>query len=47
MVTTPVVMGRGGDEPERIVRGAPTRRPMAIEAFRDAVRQVIAKGAAR
>ena len=47
MVTTPVVMGRDGVEPEPVVRGAPTRRPMAIEVFRDTVKDVIAKGAAR
>jgi hypothetical protein len=42
MVTTPIVMGRPGDEPERIVRGDVTRKPLAIDAFRDAVRQVLA-----
>jgi hypothetical protein len=42
MVTTPIVMGRGGDEPERIVRGDVTRKPVTIDAFRDAVRQVLA-----
>ena len=47
MVTTPIVMGTGGDERERIVRGDVTRRPLAIEAFRDAVRQVMGKGAGR
>ena len=47
MVTTPIVMGRDGVEPEPVVRGALTRKPMAIEAFRDTVRDVIAKGAAR
>ena len=44
MVTTPIVMGKGGDEPERVVRGDVTRRPLPIDAFRDAVRQVIAQG---
>ncbi len=43
MVTTPIVMWRGGDQPERIVRGDVTRKPLAIDAFRDAVRQVMAK----
>ena len=47
MVTTPVIMSRGADAPERVVRGDPARRPIAIEAFRDAVRQAIAQGAAR
>ena len=47
MVTTPIVMGKGSGEPERVVRGDVTRRPLPIEAFRDAVRQVMAKGAAQ
>ena len=42
MVTTPIVMGRGGGEPERIVRGDVARKPVTIDAFRDAVRQVLA-----
>ena len=42
MVTTPIVMGKGGENPERIVRGDVTRKPLPIEAFRDAVRQVLA-----
>jgi hypothetical protein len=47
MVTSPVLMSRDGQEPEAVVRGAATRRPMALEAFRDVVREVLAKGAAR
>lgn len=47
MVTTPIVMGKGGDAPERVVRGDDTRKPLPIEAFRDAVRQVLAQGAGR
>jgi hypothetical protein len=47
MVTTPIVMGKGGDDPERIVRGEVTRKPLPIEAFGDVVRQVLAQGAAR
>jgi hypothetical protein len=47
MVITPIVMGRDSIEPEPIVRGSLTRRPMAIETFRDTVRDVIAKGAVR
>jgi hypothetical protein len=47
MVTTPVVMGTGGDEPERIVRGDATRKPLPIDAFRNAVRQILAKGEAQ
>jgi len=45
MVTTPIVMGMGRDEPERVVRGDVTRRPLAIEAFRNVVRQALAPGA--
>ena len=44
MVTTPMVMGKG-DTPERVVRGEVTRKPLPIDAFRDAVRQVLAQGA--
>ncbi len=47
MVTTPIVMGKGGDEPVPVVRGDLTRKPLAIDAFRDAVRQVMAAGRAR
>jgi len=47
MVTTPILMGRGGLEAEPVVRGAASRRPLPIEAFRDAVRDVLAQGAAR
>ncbi|HVD92249.1 MAG TPA: hypothetical protein VNC21_08205 [Vicinamibacterales bacterium] len=45
MVTTPVVMGKGGDDPQPIVRGDATRKPMPIAAFREAVRLVISQGA--
>ena len=47
MVTTPIVMGKGGDEPEPIVRGDIARKAQPIDAFRDAVRQVMAKGQGR
>ena len=47
MVTTPIVMGKESGQPEPIVRGDVTRKPLPIDAFRDAVRQVIAKGAAQ
>jgi hypothetical protein len=47
MVTTPIVTGQGADGPERIVRGDVTRRPLPIDAFRDAVRQVLSKGEPR
>jgi hypothetical protein len=45
MVTTPVVMGKGGDQAEPIVRGDAVRKPLPIDAFRDAVRQAMAQGA--
>jgi hypothetical protein len=49
VVTTPIVMSLAGDQtapvsPVTIVRGDPARRPLPIDAFRDAVRQVIAQG---
>lgn len=47
MVTTPIVMGREGVEAEPVVRGAAARKPVSIESFRDTVREVISKGAAR
>ena len=47
MVTTPIVMGKGGDDPEPVVRGAVSRKPRAIEAFRNVVRLVISQGAAQ
>lgn len=47
MVTTPILMGRTAGEAEPVVRGAATRRPLAIEAFRQAVRDVLAAGVAR
>jgi hypothetical protein len=45
MVTTAIVMGKGGDPPERVVRGDPSRKPLTIDAFRGAVRQVLAQRA--
>ena len=47
MVTAPILMGRAGVEAEPVVRGASSRRPLSIDAFRDAVRDVLAQGAAR
>jgi hypothetical protein len=41
-VTTPIVMGTGGDAPERVVRGDVARRPLPMERFRDSVRDVMA-----
>jgi hypothetical protein len=42
VVTTPIVMGKGGDDPEPIVRGDVARKPQPIETFRDTVRQIMA-----
>lgn len=47
MVTAPIVMGPVNGEPERVVRGSAARRPLPIEAFREAVREVMSQGAAR
>jgi hypothetical protein len=48
MVTTPIVVGGIDDAPRRVVRGDPARRPLPIESFREAVRQVLAsQGAAK
>ena len=43
IVTSPIVMAKGTGEAERIVRGDPSRRPLPVEAFRDAVRRVLAE----
>jgi hypothetical protein len=47
MVTTPVVMGMPGADPQPVVRGDAARRPMAIDAFRDLVKGVLAQGKAQ
>jgi hypothetical protein len=47
IVTAPILLGRGGPDAEPVVRGAPTRRPMAIDTFRDTVRDVLAQAAVR
>ena len=47
MVTTPVVMGTGGEAPERVVRGDPGRRPLPMDRFRESVREVLGSGPAR
>jgi len=47
MVTTPILMGKSVDRAEAVVRGDPTRRPIAVDAFRDLVKRVMAEGAAR
>jgi hypothetical protein len=47
MVTAPIVMASGSGDAERVVRGAASRRPLPVEAFRDVVREVLARGAAQ
>ena len=47
VVTSPVLMGVPGDRPETVVRGDIARRPLAVDAFRDLVKRVVAGGAAR
>lgn len=42
VVTTPIVMGKGSGDAERIVRGDVTRKPLPIDSFRAAVRQALA-----
>ncbi len=41
IVTTPVVMAKGIADREPIVRGDPARRPLPLDEFRSAVRQVL------
>ena len=45
MVTSPILMGLTGGDAAPVVRGDVRRRPLAIDAFRDAVRQVLAGSA--
>jgi hypothetical protein len=47
VVTSPVLMGAPGDRPETVVRGDIARRPLAVDAFRDLVKRVMAGGPAR
>jgi hypothetical protein len=47
VVTPPAVMSIGGADPVRVVRGDPARKPVSMDVFRDAVRQVLSEGAAR
>jgi hypothetical protein len=44
VVTSPVLMGKGSGGAEPVIRGDVTRRPLALEAFRDLVKQVLATG---
>lgn len=43
VVTTPVVMGRSADATGPVVRGDATRRPLAVDAFRDVVGRILAE----
>jgi len=47
VVTSPVVMGKSLDRVQPVVRGDLSRRPLAVDAFRDLVKQVMAGGAPR
>jgi hypothetical protein len=42
LVTSPVVMALPGADRQPVVRGAATRRPIAVDAFRDLVKRVVA-----
>jgi len=46
VVVAPIVMSMTGDVPEAVVRGDSRRKPVALDTFRDVVRQVIS-GTAR
>jgi hypothetical protein len=43
VVTPPALLGKTASGSEPIVRGDPARRPVAIDAFRDIVRQVLSE----
>ena len=47
LVTSPVVMGKGSGDAVPVVRGDAARRPLAVDAFRDLVKRLVARGAAR
>jgi hypothetical protein len=47
VVTPPALLGAPGAEAVRVVRGDPARKAVSLDLFRDAVRQVMAEGAAR
>jgi hypothetical protein len=47
VVTSPVLMGKTNDLAEAVVRGDITRRPLAVDAFRDLVKGVMAGGTPR
>jgi hypothetical protein len=45
VVSSPVLMGKSLEQSEPIIRGDPSRRPLAVDAFRDLVKRVMAGGA--
>ena len=47
LVTTPVVMGTSADASGPVRRGDAGRRPLAVDAFRDLVRRVVAEAGAQ
>ncbi len=47
LVTSPVLMGKSSGETETVVRGDLTRRPLAVGAFGDLVRKIVAGGGAQ
>lgn len=47
IVTSPVLMGRPGADVEPVVRGDIARRPLALQAFGELVKRVVAGGAAQ
>lgn len=47
VVTAPVLMGKVDGSAEAVVRGDTARRPLAVDAFRDLVKRVVAGGAAQ
>jgi hypothetical protein len=44
VVTPPAVLGTASVDSVRVVRGDPARKPVAIDVFRDAVRQASSQG---
>jgi hypothetical protein len=42
MVTSPIVMAQPGVDRQAVVRGDAARRPIAVDAFRDVVKRVLA-----
>lgn len=46
VVTSPVLMGLSSGDAQAVVRGDVTRRPLAVDAFRDLVKRIVVDGAA-